>query len=94
MCYEAMFIFIDPFGFSHTPMRIIQELMQYPKCEVLITLMSEEINRFLKADYRTKDQQYGELFGTEEWRQILANPSLDAGDRFHRQYENRKNLRA
>lgn len=81
---DGMFIFIDPFGYSHTPMRLIQQLMRHDKSEVLITLMSEEINRFVTADYSTKDQQYDELFGTREWRQI-AEGTPDATERMHRQ---------
>lgn len=84
--YDAMFVFIDPFGYSHIPMSIIQELMSYPRCEVLITLMSEEINRFLGADYRTKDQQYDELFGTTEWRKIAAG-APDPKERMKRQHD-------
>jgi three-Cys-motif partner protein len=64
------FAFIDPFGYSHTPLSIIQGLMRHPKCEVLVTFMYEEINRFLTATYSTKEQQYNELFGTSEWQQI------------------------
>jgi len=64
------FAFIDPFGYSHTPISIIQGLMKHPKCEVLITFMYEEINRFLTANYSTKEQQYNELFGTYKWQQI------------------------
>jgi hypothetical protein len=44
--------------------------MKHPKCEVLITFMYEEINRFLTANYSTKEQQYNELFGTYKWQQI------------------------
>ncbi len=66
------FAFIDPFGYSHTPMSIISRLMHHPKCEVLITFMYEEINRFLTADYKTKEFQYDELFGTQDWRLIAS----------------------
>jgi len=43
-------------------MSIISRLMRYYGCEVLITFMYEEINRFLTADYRTKEYQYDALF--------------------------------
>ncbi len=56
------FAFIDPFGYSDTPMSIISRLMRYYGCEVLITFMYEEINRFLTAYYRTKEYQYDALF--------------------------------
>lgn len=74
------FAFIDPFGYSHTPMKTIQRLMRHPKCEVLITFMYEEINRFLKADYTGKEDQYTALFGTSEWQQI-ANTAREAHTR-------------
>ena len=80
------FAFIDPFGYSDTPMTIISRLMRYYGCEVLITFMYEEINRFLTADYRTKEQQYDTLFGTQAWRQI-ATTSTDNKDRMRRLHD-------
>jgi three-Cys-motif partner protein len=74
------FAFIDPFGYSHTPMSIIARLMRHPNCEVLITFMYEEINRFLTADYTNKERQYDALFGTQEWRRI-ASQTLDSTER-------------
>jgi three-Cys-motif partner protein len=75
------FAFIDPFGFSHTPMSTIKRLMDHPKCEVLITFMYEEINRFLTANYTNKETYYNELFGTTEWKDIvqvaLSNKALN-----------------
>lgn len=64
------FAFIDPFGFSNTPMQTIKRLMAHPKCEVLITFMYEEINRFITVDYQNKAKQYDALFGTQSWREI------------------------
>jgi three-Cys-motif partner protein len=62
-------VFIDPFGFSHTPFHIVQRIMQNPRCEILITFMYEEINRFLNLpDYA---ETYDRLFGTTEWRKVL-----------------------
>ena len=80
------FAFIDPFGYSDTPMSIISRLMRYYGCEVLITFMYEEINRFLTADYRTKEHQYDALFGTQEWRRI-AEASVDSKDRMRRLHD-------
>lgn len=82
---DAMFVFIDPFGYSHTPMKLIKRILSYPKSEVLITLMSEEINRFLKADYNTKETQYTDLFGTEDWKNIMVNVS-NSRERMLRQH--------
>jgi three-Cys-motif partner protein len=64
------FVFIDPFGYSHTPLSIIARIMNLSMCEVLITFMAEEINRFLEVDYRTKEHHYDMLFGTD----ILSIP--------------------
>lgn len=80
------FAFIDPFGYSDTPMSIISRLMRYYGCEVLITFMYEEINRFLTADYTTKEYQYDALFGTQEWGQI-ATVSIDSNDRRRRLHD-------
>lgn len=64
------FVFVDPFGFSHTPFKIISRLMKNSKCEVFINFMYEEINRFISIP----DQQvnYDELFGTDKWRVIVT----------------------
>ncbi len=70
------FAFVDPFGFSHTPMRTIGRIMKHPKCEVLITFMYEEINRFLAhADHPAT---FNALFGCTDWRRCLeqADPRL------------------
>jgi three-Cys-motif partner protein len=63
------FVFIDPFGFSHTPFQTIQRIMQNRRCEVLITFMYEEINRFLS--HPDHPETYDRLFGTQEWTEVL-----------------------
>jgi three-Cys-motif partner protein len=84
--YDAIFAFIDPFGFSNTPMWIISELMRNPRSEVLITFMYEEINRFLEVDYSTKTQQFDALFGTDEW-QTIALDHPDSQTRLERLHD-------
>ncbi len=64
------FVFIDPFGFSHTPFQTIQRIMQNHRCEVLITFMYEEVNRFLS--HPKHPETYDRLFGTEGWREVLS----------------------
>ena len=85
------FAFIDPFGFSHTPIQTVTRLMRHPKCEVLITFMYEEINRFLDAEYTNKVAQYDALFGTTEWRTITqtAVTSLERRNKLHNLYQDR-----
>ncbi len=64
------FVFVDPFGFSYTPFSTIARILQNKSCEVLITFMFEEINRFLgQSDY---EHTYDELFGTNKWRDVLS----------------------
>lgn len=84
------FAFIDPFGYSDTPMSLIKRLMNHRGCEVLITFMYEEINRFLTANYSTKAQQYDSLFGTDEWRAIITGQpdSKERALRIHDLYQN------
>jgi three-Cys-motif partner protein len=62
-------VFIDPFGFSHTPFRTVQRIMQNPRCEILVTFMYEEINRFL--EHPDHGDTYDLLFGTPAWRAVL-----------------------
>lgn len=59
------FAFVDPFGFSHTPMRTIARIMKHPRCEVLITFMYEEINRFLA--HPDQPNTFDALFGCHDW---------------------------
>lgn len=61
--------FLDPFGFSHTPFSAISRLMKYPKTEVLVNFMYEEINRFLSnPDFAG---HFDAQFGTSEWRNAI-----------------------
>lgn len=69
------FVFIDPFGFSHTPFQTIVRIMQNRRCEVLITFMYEEINRFLS--HPDHPETYDRLFGTDAWRKVLPVKDAD-----------------
>lgn len=81
------FVFVDPFGFSHTPFVLIQRIMSNPHCEVLITFMYEAINRFL--DHPDHPETYDTLFGTNKWREVIPeqNPS-ERRQRIHDIYKN------
>jgi len=69
------FAFIDPFGYSDTPFRVIERIMKNRSCEVLITFMSGFLNRF-KSDSHKKEA-FDLLFGTTEWREIILDPDSD-----------------
>lgn len=64
------FAFLDPFGFSDTPLSLIARLVRSKGCEVMITFMFEEINRFL--GHEDLPTHFDGLFGTTEWRRALA----------------------
>ncbi len=63
------FVFIDPFGFTGIPFALIKRIMQNPKCEILITFMYEEINRFV-SDKKLWDS-LEETFGTDKWKEVI-----------------------
>jgi len=62
------FAFIDPFGYSDTPMSEISRFMKYPKCEVFINFMVGPINRWSKDSSKAK--ALNDLFGINEWEKI------------------------
>lgn len=81
------FALVDPFGFSHTPLSVIERIMKYPRCEVLITFMYEEVNRFLS--HPEQPENYDALFGCDEWRQGIEMDDPKSRKRFvHDLYRN------
>jgi three-Cys-motif partner protein len=59
------FVFIDPFGFK-IPFSYVAEVLRAQSCEVLITFMFEEINRFLSQGQQPDN--FDGLFGCNDWR--------------------------
>lgn len=74
------FAFIDPFGWSGTPFQIVQEIMANPSCEVLVTFMYEEINRFI--GHPDQEKNFDAFFGTTEWRAGINLADPGARNRF------------
>ncbi|MBI3127659.1 MAG: three-Cys-motif partner protein TcmP [Candidatus Tectomicrobia bacterium] len=68
--------FIDPYGFSGLPMRLISRICQNPKCECLVTFMYEYINRFIQHPDENIRRHFDDLFGANDWQEIIteANP--------------------
>jgi three-Cys-motif partner protein len=62
------FVFIDPFGFK-IPFSYVAEVLRSQNCEVLITFMFEEINRFLSQDLQPDN--FDDLFGCRDWREAI-----------------------
>lgn len=69
------FVFIDPFGFSHTPFKTVANVLGNSRCEVLVNFMYEEVNRFISLEEHAED--FDNLFGTTDWRSVrnLTGPS-------------------
>lgn len=61
------FAFLDPFGFSGLPMMLIARMMNYDKCEVLITFMEGFVNRFTDEK---REPVLNELYACEDWKRI------------------------
>jgi three-Cys-motif partner protein len=82
------FALIDPFGLSGIPYALIQRLLSKNKCEVLVTVMVDSINRWLEHPQETIKAHIVETFGTDESIKIAEG----TGDRvtelknlYHRQ---------
>jgi three-Cys-motif partner protein len=60
------FFFIDPFGYSGFPMKLLAEILRHERTEVFITLMTYDIVRFIGKPDST--EKMVELFGTESYR--------------------------
>lgn len=74
------FAFIDPFGWTGAPFSIVKEIMSYRNCEVLVTFMYEEINRFI--GHPDQEANFDAWFGTPEWRHALSLADPRARNRF------------
>ncbi len=71
------FAFIDPFGWSGVPFSAVSRILGNPSCEVLVTFMYEEINRFI--GHPDQEENFDSFFGTTAWRQIV--PIADSRER-------------
>lgn len=66
--------FIDPFGYSGVPLSSIAELLSGKKCELFLTLMVDQINRFL--DSPAIRPRLEELFGTTSYQKAKGVEAL------------------
>lgn len=65
---SALFLFLDPFGYSHAPMELTQDLVQQPKSDTLIFLPLSFVNRFKNRE--GQEVALDRFFGTPAWRRI------------------------
>ena len=65
------FFFVDPFGFTGVPFRIITRILSNPKTEVFFTFMVRDIARFIELP--ELEETFNELFVTDKWKTILKS---------------------
>jgi three-Cys-motif partner protein len=73
---SALFLFLDPFGYSHAPMELTKDLVQQPKSDTLIFLPLSFVNRF--KDRAGQETALDRFFGTREWRGVPDGPQRPA----------------
>ena len=69
LSFPPTFAFIDPFGWSGVPFETVRHILAYPSCEVLVTFMYEEINRFI--GHPLQEENFNAFFGTNRWKSIV-----------------------
>jgi three-Cys-motif partner protein len=69
---SALFLFLDPFGYSHAPMTLTHDLVQQPKSDTLIFLPLSFVNRF--AGREGQERALDRFFGTPAWREVPGGP--------------------
>jgi three-Cys-motif partner protein len=73
---SALFLFLDPFGYSHAPMTLTRDLVQQPKSDTLIFLPLSFVNRF--AGREGQERALDRFFGTPAWRKVPSGPERPA----------------
>lgn len=73
---SALFLFLDPFGYSHAPMTLTHDLVQQPKSDTLIFLPLSFVNRF--KDREGQEVALDRFFGTPAWRDVPDGPDRPA----------------
>jgi three-Cys-motif partner protein len=88
------FIFIDPFGFKGAPFSLVQNLLQNPSTEIIITIMVNYVNRFVQHPEPDIQQHIKDLLGAtdDEINQILN--SEDHFLAFRQLYESKLSQKA
>ncbi|HHW01695.1 MAG TPA: three-Cys-motif partner protein TcmP [Thermoanaerobacterales bacterium] len=64
------FFFIDPFGFSGVPFKLIKEILSLPRTEVFFNLMTRDINRFLNLESNRENLR--SLYSNMKWKDICS----------------------
>lgn len=68
--HTSTLFLLDPFGYS-LHFKDIEDIMNYPKNEMIITFMFDYISRFIGKDDESLDKTYTDFFGTDEWKEAI-----------------------
>lgn len=68
--YTPTLFLLDPFGFS-LAFKDIEDIMRYPRNEMIINFMFDYISRFIGKNDPALEGTYTSFFGTEEWRDAI-----------------------
>jgi three-Cys-motif partner protein len=66
------FVFIDPFGYADTKLRLTSRILEFPKCEALIYFPTPFLARFVRRE--GQEAAFDALYGDRRW---LAAQELD-----------------
>ncbi len=80
MVLPPTFAFIDPFGWTGVPFDVVRRILGCRSCEVMVTFMYEEINRFI--GHPDQGANFDSFFGTGEWRDGIDIQDPRARNRF------------
>ncbi len=74
---EPAFFFVDPFGYDDMPMSLLEEILQLPRTEMLINLMTSFIHRGLAWNTDPKmAHTLTTLFGSQSWQMLAVQQDL------------------
>ncbi len=67
------FVMVDPFGTKGVPLDIVAKFIKQPQCDVLISLMTESMVRWLRST--ELEPHLIKLFGADDWKEAASQPS-------------------
>jgi three-Cys-motif partner protein len=79
------FAFLDPFGFKGLPMDLVSRLLAYRWCDVLITFMERDINRFASSPFHI--DAIDRCLGNRTWRRNVPDGPEERRTFFLKTYE-------
>ncbi len=64
------FFFIDPTGWTGFAMKTIRPILQLNPSEALVNFMTGHIRRFIEAPEQIRQDEFRDLFGSDEFREL------------------------